>query len=259
MDLWLKFYPKDWNGDHQLRMCSLAARGLWASFLEPMHMAVPYGHLLINGKPPTVTDLAVIASCRPREVEYCLKELVDRGVASVRDDGVVYSRRMVRDAERLTKRRSNGAKGGHPKLVGGKPEVNHPLNQLPNHVVLPMASSDLASGISASPDHKNEARLDFAWSRFLDTYPQHRRQEGALAEHGFVAACLEVGVDEVFTRLEAHKRSAQWRKGLAPKIANYFGPEKLWKQVLPEQESGDQKQRHSQFLGHNKGAEIADV
>jgi hypothetical protein len=111
LHLWLKFYPKDWNGDHNLRACSLAARGLMASLLEPMHEATPYGHLLVRGKKPEYAELAVIASCKLREVKYGIEELVKMGVLSTEDDGVLYSRRMVRDEERRKKQALGGTRG----------------------------------------------------------------------------------------------------------------------------------------------------
>jgi len=48
---WLKFFPSDWRADPALRMCSLAARGLWIEMLCLMHEARPHGSLLVNGKP----------------------------------------------------------------------------------------------------------------------------------------------------------------------------------------------------------------
>lgn len=109
--LWLKFYPKDWNGDHNLRACSLAARGLLASLLEPMHEAEPYGHLLVRGKKPEYHDLAVIASCSVREVKYGVEELVKHHVLSQNDAGILYSRRMVRDADRRVRQALGGTRG----------------------------------------------------------------------------------------------------------------------------------------------------
>ena len=47
---WFKFYPSDWRADPALRMCSIAARGLWMEMLCVMHEATPRGSLLINGK-----------------------------------------------------------------------------------------------------------------------------------------------------------------------------------------------------------------
>lgn len=106
--LWLKFYPKDWNGDHNVRACSLAARGLLAALLEPMHEADPYGHLLVRGKKPDYAELAVLASCTTREVKYGIEELLKNHVLSTNTDGIWYSRRMVRDAERRAKQAAGG-------------------------------------------------------------------------------------------------------------------------------------------------------
>lgn len=39
-DPWLKFYPTDWRSDPALKMCSLAARGLWIEMIALMHEAV---------------------------------------------------------------------------------------------------------------------------------------------------------------------------------------------------------------------------
>lgn len=251
--LWMKFYPKDWNGDQQLRTCSLASRGLWASFLEPMHTADPYGHLLMNGLNPSYDDLAKLASCKVREVKYGIQELLAKGVASQTDTGVLFSRRMVRDAERRDKRQADGAKGGHPLLMRGKPEVNHEVNQR----LAPIASGVLASAESLVFE-KNEERLDEAWPRFLLEYPQHRVQRGRIVQDGFIAACQEVGIGGVFARLDAHKRSVEWKKGLVPSMTTYFGDRQAWRQELPEQEPAAQG-RHQQWIGRNKDAEIADL
>jgi hypothetical protein len=86
-------------------MCSLAARGLWADMLALMHEATPYGHLLINGKAPDAKQLAALVGARPGEVQFCLNELDGAGVFSRTAEGVVYSRRMVRDRERSTEGR----------------------------------------------------------------------------------------------------------------------------------------------------------
>ena len=44
---WMKFYTADWRSDPALRMCSMAARGLWVEMICLMHEATPYGQLLI--------------------------------------------------------------------------------------------------------------------------------------------------------------------------------------------------------------------
>jgi len=124
---WLKFYPIDWRGDPKLRMCSMAARGLWIEMLALMHEASPYGHLLINGTPPTDRQIAVLAGAPSDQITDLLGELEAAGVFSRTKDRVIYSRRMVRDEKRSALSRKNGGKGGNPSLgkdTGNRPQDN---------------------------------------------------------------------------------------------------------------------------------------
>ena len=66
---WLKFFPSDWWADPALRMCSLAARGLWIEMLCLMHEARPHGSLLVSGRPVTAAQLANLVGGSVAEVE----------------------------------------------------------------------------------------------------------------------------------------------------------------------------------------------
>lgn len=126
---WFKFYPSDWRGDAKLRMCSVAARGLWAEMLCVMHEADPYGHLMIEGKPVVNRQIAALAGISLAECGKLMCELESAGVYSRTEEKVIYSRRMVRDREKAEKDRQNGKGGGNPKITnpdnGG---VNPPVN-----------------------------------------------------------------------------------------------------------------------------------
>lgn len=122
---WLKFYPSDWRADPALRMCSLAARGLWMEMLCLMHEASPRGFLLVNGKALTVGQMAALAGCGPDDAKALLAELTDAGVLSRDENGLIFSRRMKADTEKEAKDKANGGKGGNPSLKKG---VNPPDN-----------------------------------------------------------------------------------------------------------------------------------
>lgn len=92
-----QFYPADWRNDAALRMCSIAARGLWWEMICVMHSAIPYGHLVAAGKPIAPDELARIVGESKSDVTKWLAELGRREVYSVTDSGAIYSRRMVRD------------------------------------------------------------------------------------------------------------------------------------------------------------------
>lgn len=86
-----------------------------------MHQAKPYGHLVrANGQRYSTQDLARSAGCSVDEAQSLLQELIDNGVPSVTADGVVYSRRMVREADLSQKRSEAGRKGGLAPKQGTK-------------------------------------------------------------------------------------------------------------------------------------------
>ena len=113
---WLKFFPSDWRADPMLRVCSLAARGLWIEMLCLMHEARPHGSLLVNARPVSAAQLANLVGATPAEVEGYLAELEEAGVFSRDDDGALDSRRMRRDAAKARADRDNGKAGGNPAL-----------------------------------------------------------------------------------------------------------------------------------------------
>lgn len=122
---WLKFYTSDWRADPGLRMCSYAARGLWLDMLTLMHEAEPYGHLMVGGKQPTPAALACLLGGSPKEVGALLAMLEEQEVFSRTAEGIIFSRRMIRDAEQAERDKANGKGGGNPRL---KPTDNPPDN-----------------------------------------------------------------------------------------------------------------------------------
>ena len=123
---YMKWYARDWRGDGSLRMCSFAARGLWADLLSIMHdEGEPYGHLSINGSTPTLAQIARMVGSTSKEVGKLLSELELAAIFSRTQNGVIYSRRMVRDKAKEAEDRQNGKGGGNPNL---KPPDNRGVN-----------------------------------------------------------------------------------------------------------------------------------
>jgi hypothetical protein len=90
-----------------------------------MHEATPRGSLLVNGRPVTSKQLASLVGAGQKEVEGYLAELEDAGVYSKEDNGIIYSRRIRRDDEKLERDKANGKGGGNPTL---KPNANRGVN-----------------------------------------------------------------------------------------------------------------------------------
>ena len=124
-----QWYPGDAQRDTALRACPLEARGLWREMLDLMHDGEPYGHLTAGGvaiDPPTLAGMAGIT---PRKCTALLHELERRGVFSRTPDGVIYSRRMVKDEHIRAVRAQSGRLGGNPDLL--KQPDNQTIEQKP--------------------------------------------------------------------------------------------------------------------------------
>jgi hypothetical protein len=96
---WLQFYPSDWLSD-SVAGCCLAAQGFWLRLLFVAHNSQRYGYLEANGK--AIPDEQLSRRCRCANVEEyrtLLAELFAAGVPARTPEGVIYSRRMVRDQQ----------------------------------------------------------------------------------------------------------------------------------------------------------------
>jgi hypothetical protein len=162
-----QFYPSDWRNDLALRTCSIGARGLWQELLCTMHEGTPYGHLALDGVALSDEEAASLAGVPLKDYTRLLAELERRKVCSRTPDGVVFSRRMVRDEELRNKRAAAGeagkehgqkgarygAKGGRPpKEKGGrKTPLKTPLAPETETPVEPPPSSSSSSSASLTP------------------------------------------------------------------------------------------------------------
>lgn len=143
----MKFYPADWRADAMLRLCSIAARGLWTEMMCIMHDAERYGSLLVNGKRIDKKQLAGLAGISEKDCSSLLLELEGNGVFSRDDDGTIYSRRMRRDFEKAAKDKENGKGGGNPGLKGVVKRGVNPPDKGEDKAHIPNATAKEEDGI----------------------------------------------------------------------------------------------------------------
>ena len=117
---WFKFYPANWRSDPALMLCSMQARGVWMGMLCLMHEAKPVGQLLVKGASPEPAQLAILLGTDEATIVSSLAELERHEVFSRTRKGVIYSRKMVKDAKRARNAKENGSKGGNPSLAKDK-------------------------------------------------------------------------------------------------------------------------------------------
>jgi hypothetical protein len=153
------FFP-DWMSDPGIRASCLAARGLWKDLLclAGMNKGADHGFVLLNGRIPSLADLARMVGASESEVAPLLQELETNGVFSRDRRKVIYCRRMVR----AEKNRRNGKLGGNPNLR--KNNDNQESLQLTPKAHIPVPCTEEPNGSSASaaappPPDDPKARL----------------------------------------------------------------------------------------------------
>lgn len=134
-----QFYPADWRKDPALSACSMAARGLWIELICIAHEGERYGHLAINGNAMTAQQLARMVGESVAAVNKLMAELEGAGVFSRTDEGVIYSRRMVKDEHIRNVRAESGRLGGNPDLL--KQKVKQKPKQTGKQSTTPSSSS----------------------------------------------------------------------------------------------------------------------
>ncbi len=176
---WMKFYPADWRGDPRLRLCSLAARGLWIDLMSYMHEGEPYGYLTIDGAQPDRHGIAALVGRPLPEVRKALSELEARRVFSRAPNGALYSRRMVRDKARAEQDAANGRTGGNPRLSGA---VRAGVN--PGHGAQSPDSRIQNSRIENSRSENPEARNPKAMTHSAPRCARRRARIKKSVRHG---------------------------------------------------------------------------
>lgn len=140
----LQFYPGDWMKDPAVRSLSAAARGLWIDMLCLMHESEKRGFLqLTTSKSIEVVHLSRMTGISPKETRKLLKELEEAGVFSRDENGVIYSRRMVKDELFRLSRVENGKLGGRPKQSKKEPTLKPTPEPTGNLNISPSSSSSL--------------------------------------------------------------------------------------------------------------------
>jgi ribosomal protein S25 len=109
---WSKFFWSDWESDPALRLCSLAAQGLWMRMLCICAKSHPVGYLSLAGRALDHEDVARLAGITPSEANALIQELERNGVFSRDRNQVIYSRRIISDAKKAKTNAKNGKIGG---------------------------------------------------------------------------------------------------------------------------------------------------
>lgn len=222
---WLKFYPSNWRADPALRMCSLAARGLWMEMLCIMHEAIPRGSLLVNGLPVSGKQLASLCGAPLIETVRLMGELAGSGVFSRETDGTIYSRRMRIDEARAQRDKANGAIGGNPSLKQGvNPHDNgeDKAKKLEDRIQNPEKKKDSRAVADAT--------RPIAGDRFPEFWEAYPKRDGANPKkpaHKSFSAAVKSGHDPQ-GMIDAARRYRAALRGKNQESTSYVAQAQTW-------------------------------
>ena len=192
-DPYLPFFVADWLSDDDLDgLQDIAAVGLWIEMLSRMQKAG--GRFVLGGDPVSMTNgpalIAKHVRCikNAKEAAALLDQLYRRNIFSLDDDGFIYSRRIVRDAERRQQAREYGRRGGNPRITGGgkpptdnPPGVNPPTLNPPGDIPILFQSSPVQSNPDITDTHNARANEPVVDMTEFDADPEPDRR-GILPE-----------------------------------------------------------------------------
>ena len=124
-----------------------------------MHEGKPYGHLKVGDKVILPSNLARMVGDNADVVADWLLELSQAGVYDTTEDGVIFSKRMVRDENLRQIRAAGGFKGGNPALMD-KGKVNLEDKQKST----PSSSSTSSSSSTNKEKTQRGSRLPTDWT-----------------------------------------------------------------------------------------------
>lgn len=249
-----QYYWGDWRRDTALQSCSIAARGLWHEMNCLMHDCEPYGHLCVAGQPMAVTQLARLVGISPKETEKLLAELREAAIFSETENGVIYSRRMVRDEQIRNARASGGylgaeygKKGGDQGYKGGRPRKDNgglktPLTPHENPPPASASASASATAFDLSPDGDMSGKPDGAPVRKSNGNTHHRSDAIAVLQFlnekagrayqptepnlKLIVGRLKEGATVQQCRQVIAKKTREW--SIKPDMAEYLRPATLF-------------------------------
>jgi hypothetical protein len=176
------FYPGDWQRNAKLRMCSLAARGLWLEMICIMHQSDVYGHLRIGPTSVTTEILGRVVGISIEDILPLVLELEHAGVFSRDADGTIICRRMISD-EKL---RLSRAAGGVKSLEN--PRVPRPKDNLRD------VHGGSSKGSNGVPSPSSSSSVSVSNNDDVGSTPRDRRAD-RLWSFGFTRKQIEFALD----------------------------------------------------------------
>lgn len=150
----MPWYVGDWLKCPEVRALAPDYRGLWFDLICYMWESTERGVMIKpNGQPYSDKEIIRMVGLDNQNTGLWLTHLLDNGICFRRDDGCIYSKRMIRDEEIRIIRHQVGSKGGNPLLL-----VNHQVNQ---NIETETANENEPKTPKTSKQHKEKKAVSY--------------------------------------------------------------------------------------------------
>lgn len=163
----MPFYFGDWRKSPEIRALDLDVRMIWFEMLGLMWESTERGYLTLNGKVVKTPVIAKMLGIDITTLEHALQQMEEFNVYSRRDDGAIFSRKMVRDEE---KRKAKSRAGQY----GMSKRYNKDLHVESNSVITPPITPLITTPLT-NPINENEVinEIDFDKEEGVQGEEQH--------------------------------------------------------------------------------------
>lgn len=224
-----QFYPGDWRKDPNLSRCTHAEKGVWMDMLCIAFECDERGVLISQGTPWTDEEIAGAIGGDQSATLSHIAALLRKGVAKRRNDGAIFSARLVRDESKRAKCSEAGKLGGNPNLTQPKPTLKGGCKgDHKGHVKRMPTPSSSSSVSSSSSDLRTPVvpveggyKKDFL--EWYEEYPKHVSKEAAakayeVAQGKLQSQRLQSRTEIAGYLVERAKAYARSRVGKDPKF-----------------------------------------
>lgn len=211
----MPFYVGDWFKCTEVRALPPDYRGLWFDMICFMWESTERG-VLVNpkGKPYSDADIVRMVGLDNQNSGIWLTRLIDDGVCSRRDDGAIYSKRMVKDEKLRATRKESGQKGGNPVLL-----VNQKDNQFVEY--------EREGAIDNEPLNTTKTSFASVFEDIWTKYPKRIGKKEAL-RHFMATVKTEEDVDSIWIALKNYETSERVFNGFIQNGATWFNNWRDW-------------------------------
>lgn len=141
-----QMYPKDWNEDAKLKMCSYRAQGLWIRLINTSYDMPEKGVFRFQKRPLNKSEILNLLPGKNATKRKAFDELVKWDIIKQFDDKSFYCKRLYKDMRLRDIRKAAGKKGGNPNLVGDL--LNQNPNQSDKQNLTPSSSTSSSTSVN---------------------------------------------------------------------------------------------------------------